>query len=172
MSSENDIAPRVFKWSAERSVMVPLRPMQADRQYVDGEEYRLGVIEERSGSSHRHYFAAINDAWHNLSEEQSQRFPTSEHLRRYALIKAGYADVQEFAASSHAEALRIATYIGGIDSYAVVAVKGNTVQRFTAKSQSYRSMGKPEFNASKDKVLEIISAMIGVTPAELAKAAA
>lgn len=162
-----DDTPRIFTWDASRSVMVPVRPKQADVQYTDGEDYRLGVIEERSGPSHRHYFAAINEAWKNLREEDATRFHTPEHLRKYALIRAGYADVMELVASTRAEALRFADYVRKIDEYAVVTVRDKTVQRFTAKSQSVRAMGKGEFEDSKRKVLEIVSAMIAVDPQTL-----
>lgn len=164
-----EIAPRVFRWDAEKSVMVPLRPGHADQQYVDGEEYRLGIIEERSTNSHNHYFAAITEAWRNLPEALSERFFTPEHLRKYALIRAGYANVMELVASTRAEALRFADYVRKIDEYAVVTVKDRTVQRFTAKSQSVRAMGKPEFEDSKRKVLEIVSSMIEVKPETLAE---
>lgn len=164
-----EIAPRIFRWDAEKSVMAPVHPRQADRQYVDGEEYRLGIVEERSTNSHKHYFAAINEAWKNLREEDAARFHTPEHLRKYALIRAGYADVMELVASTRAEALRFADYVRKLDEYAVVTVRDKTVQRFTAKSPSVRAMGKAEFEDSKRKVLEIVSAMIEVEPRTLAE---
>lgn len=155
--------PFAFRWDAALSIMVPLRPKQADQFYVDGKAYVLGIIEERSGASHRHYHAAIHEAWLNLPEELAARFPTETHLRKFALVKAGYADVQELVASSRAEALRIATYIRAIDEYAVVTVKDKSVQRFTARSQSYRRMGREDFQASKTAVIDIIASLIGVT---------
>lgn len=167
-----EIAPRYFRWDAERSVMVPLNPKHADKHFVDGEQYRLGVVEERSTNSHNFYFAALNNAWENLPDALVERFPTSEHLRRHALVKAGYCNVQEFVAASKAEAVRLATFVRGIDEYAVVTITSAVVQRFSAKSQSYKAMGKAEFEASKTKVLEIVSEMIGVTPDALQKARA
>jgi hypothetical protein len=159
--------PFAFRYDAERSVMVPKLPRLADRHYVDGQWYTLAIVEDRSGASHRHYHAAIKDAWLSLPEPWAERFPTETHLRKYALVKAGYCDVQEFAVSSHAEALRLAAFVRGIDEYAVVLTKDKTVQRFTAKSQNYRTMNKAEFETSKAAVLEVIAGIIGVTAGDL-----
>ena len=41
----------------------------------------------------------------------------------------------------------------------------------TAKSQSYRAMDREEFQASKSAILEIVAAMIEVTPATLKREA-
>ena len=113
--------------------------------------------------SHRFYFASVNEAWKNLPEDMAERYPTSDHLRKWALIKAGYRDERSIVASSKAEALRIAAFIRPMDEYAVVVVREAVVRVYTAKSQSTRAMGKAEFGASKEKVLDILSAMIGTS---------
>ena len=159
-----------FDWDGE--VMRPRHPRLADRHFVIGETYRLAVQEDRSSASHAHFFASIAEAHTNLPDEWAQRLPTPEHLRRFALIKAGFADSQTFVASSRAEAQRLAAFIRPVDEFAVVTVEGPTVTRYVAKSQSYRAMGKADFQASKDAVLSIVSAMIGVTTEDLGRAAA
>ena len=159
--------PLPFTWDAERSVMIPRSPQYANRLFVDGEAYRLVVHEERSTDSHRHYFAAINEAWTNLPDEQAERFPTPDMLRKYALIETGYYTEHEFAASSKAEALRLAAFIRQIDEYAKIVIRDNIVIRRAAKSQSYRSMAKEDFQKSKTAVLDFISALVGVTPKAL-----
>ena len=162
-----EAAPLMFVWDAERSVMVPVRRSIADKTYVDGESYRLGVIEERSANSHSHYFAALNEAFMNLPDDLAERFPTVEHLRKYALIQTGFRDERSIACASKAEALRVAAFIKPMDGYALVAVKDALVLVYTAKSQSYRAMGKEDFGKSKTAVLERVSDMIGVKPDEL-----
>ena len=164
--------PQYFVYDAERSVMVPRRKALADKQYVDGQEYRLGVIEERSANSHSHFFAALTKAWKNLPDDLAERFPTPDALRKYALIKAGFYDSSEFACASQAEALRLASFLRPIDEYALIVVKGNAVRRLVAKSQSTKAMGKDDFQQSKTAVLEIVSAMIGVAPKAVAENAA
>lgn len=163
--------PFAFRWDAERSVMVPIRPKQADVFYTDGQLYTLGIIEERSSASHKHFHAAVHQAWLSLPDDLAERFPSDVHLRKYATIRAGYCNVKEYAAASKAEALRVAAYVRGLDEYGLVSVKDCAVQHFTARSTSYRSMAKEEFQAMKDAVLAIISDMIRVTPKQLEAAA-
>lgn len=142
----------------------------ADRHFVVGQIYPLEVREDRSGVSHRHYFAAIHEAWQNLPEDVAERFPTSEHLRKYALIKAGFRDERSVVCGSKAEAQRVAAFIKPIDDYAVVVSQDAVVVIFTAKSQSVKAMGKADFQRSKDAVLDILAGLIGTTPHALAQA--
>jgi len=156
-----DPIPMIFDWDGE--AMIPRRPRLADKHYVVGESYRLAPVEERSMRSHRYYFASLNEAWKNLPEALAERFPTSEHLRKYALIKAGHYDQRSVVAASKAEAQRVAAFIRPMDEYAIVGVSDATVTAYTAKSQSMRAMGKQTFRESADAVLEIVSAMIGTS---------
>lgn len=162
-----EAAPQLFVWDAGRSVMVPVRRSVADKTYVDGEDYRLGVIEERSAASHSHYFSALNEAFQNLPDDLAERFSTVDHLRRYALIQSGFRDERSIACASKAEARRVAGFIKPMDGYAVVAVKDAVVVVYTAKSQSYRAMGKEDFQRSKQAVLDFVSDLIGVSPDDL-----
>lgn len=163
-------APQQFSWDGEH--MVPLRPRLADKEYCIGELYRLGVIEDRSRNTHNHYFALLHEAWSNLPDDLAERFQTEEHLRKYALIKAGYFDERSIVCGSKAEAQRIAAFIKPMDDFAIVTVSEATVRVYTAKSQSKRAMGAKDFQDSKTKVLEIVAALIGVTPEALAKSRA
>lgn len=133
-----------------------------DKEYVIGETYRLAPVEERSAASHAHYFASLEEAWNNLPEPVAKRFPTSTHLRKWALCKAGYADERSIVCSSSEEAQRIAAFVRNFDHYAVITVQGNVVRVFSAQSQSKRSMGAKAFQESKTKVLDIVSELIGV----------
>lgn len=151
--------PMDFGWDGE--VMKPLHPKLADKQFVCGENYRLEIREDRSGPSHRQYFASITEAHKNLSEELTLQHKTPEHLRKWALVKSGYHDERSVVCSSKAEALRLAAFIQPMDEYAVILCKGSAVTVFTAKSQSMKAMGKADFQQSKDAVLDIIAALIG-----------
>lgn len=157
--------PLDFQWNGE--AMIPKSQKLADRQYVVGEFYRLVPHEERSGASHKHYFAAVHDAWQNLPDEMALQFPTSEHLRKFALIQAGYCTERTIACSSKEEARKIAAFVKPFDEFAIVIVRGTVIRVFNAKSQSNRAMNKKDFQDSKDKVLGIVSQLIGVKPAEL-----
>ena len=159
------IPPLAFDWDGE--AMVPRVPKLADKHYVVGQSYMLVPHEDRSMRSHRYYFASINEAWKNLPEDLAERFPTSEHLRKFALIKAGYRDETSFVAASKAEAVRRAAFVKPLDDYAWVVTQENTVTVYTAKSQSTRAMGKKAFGESKERVLDIVSQMIGTSRAAL-----
>lgn len=157
-------APQYFSWDAKHSVMVPMRKALAERTYVDAETYRLGVIEERSDNSHKQYFASVNEAWKNLPELWAEQFATADHLRKYALIKCGFYNERMMVCRSKTEALRTVAFIRPMDEYALVLSKGPVVTVYTAKSQSYRAMGKADFQRSKDAVLGYLASLIGTTP--------
>lgn len=159
--------PVTYRWSGES--MEPLDRFRrlCDRQFVVGETYRLDVSEERSSASHRHYFAAVHDAWLNLPELYTEQFPTDEHLRKWCLIRTGYADSRSIVCASKAEAQRVAAFIKPIDAYAVVAVSEATVTVYTAKSQSVRAMGKDVFQKSKTAVLDYVASLVGVSAGDL-----
>jgi hypothetical protein len=143
----------------------------ASERFNVGEVVKLEPAEARSSPSHRHYFACIREAWVNLPEGFAERFPTPEHLRKYALIKAGYRNERSIVCTSTAEARRIAAFIHVSDDYAIITVEGRLVVHLTAKSQSSAAMSKAEFQASKDPVLRVLAEMIGVDPTTLVRAA-
>lgn len=163
----NDIPPLAFHWDGE--CMTPKLPRLADRHFVIGEQYTLVPHEERSANSHRHYFASLRECWLNLPENLAERFQDADALRKYCLIKAGFADQRSLVCASKAEAERVAAFIRSRDGFSIVTVSGATVVEFTARSQSARAMGKEEFQRSKTAVLETASAMIGVDVGELHK---
>jgi hypothetical protein len=159
------IYPLGFQWDGE--AMIPLQPRLADKYYVVGETYRMIPEEPRSTATHNHQFAEVAEAHSNLPEDLAVEFPTADHLRKYALIKAGYCDKASFVCSSKAEAVRLAAFLKPIDDYSIVTVDDCVVTRYTAQSQSRRAMGAKTFQDSKTAVLEIVAAMIGVQPEKL-----
>lgn len=159
--------PIEMVWNADDRSMRPINDAWARRAaqtFDHGAVYNIADLGERSQRSHNHYFAALHAVWLNLSEESGQRFPTSEHLRKHALIKAGYCDVRTLVCASRAEALRVAAFMGQFDDYAIITASGATVYHYTAQSQSIKAMGGKLFQKSKQDVLDILPAMIGVTP--------
>lgn len=162
----------LFEWDGEAMVPRPGFAKRCDEMYTVGEIYRMEVREERSFISHRHFFASVHEAWLNLPEDLSERFATPDHLRKYALIKAGFRDERSFACGSKAEAVKLAAFLQPFDDYAVVVVRESTVISYTAKSQSMKAMGKADFQRSKDAVLAVCAEMIGVQPQALESRAA
>lgn len=163
--------PIIFDWTGE--AMVPLGRFRklCDKQFVVGEQYRMEAIEERSMASHRQYFAAIHDAWMNLPENIAEQYPTSEVLRKRALIEAKYYDEEILDCGTKAAALNVAPAIRRRDDFAIIHVRGQFIIIRTAKSQSMRSMGKDVFQKSKQDVLDTIAALIDVSRGTLQKEA-
>ncbi len=62
----------------------------ARRQYVHDEVYPVGVHEQRSTAAHAAYFASVGEAWKNLPEADQDRYPTPDHLRKWALVATGW----------------------------------------------------------------------------------
>lgn len=160
-----NIPPMTFAWDGEH--MTPLAPRLADRHYVVGENYRLVQHEERSVNSHNHFFAAVAEAWKNLPEDQVERFPTAEHLRKWALVKSGYCDQRSVVCATKAEAQRVGSFIKPMDEFAVVIVSECVVTVYTAQSQSARAMNKAIFQKSKEDVLDVIGGLVGVSATAL-----
>lgn len=145
---------------------------RADAAYVIGEQYYIEPRLGRSGNSHRHYFATVNEAWQNLPDDLAKRWPTADHLRRYCLIKTGFYTSHQLVCSNKREAARVASFMLPTAEYSVITVDGKIVTRFDAKTQSYKAMDKAEFQASKSAVLEYLSELIGAERAELERSAA
>jgi hypothetical protein len=162
-------APRPLLMTWDGEALRPATPYWqrvADEQFVIGERLQIVRHEERSGVSHRHYFAAVHEAWTNLPDELAVHYPSSDHLRKHALIATGYRDERRIACSSVAEARKVAAFVSPMDEYAVVSVRGDVVIVATAKSQSARAMPKGEFQRSKQACLEYVWSLVGVTPEE------
>lgn len=165
------MTPMIYRWSGE--AMEPLARFHnaANAEFVVGETYTLVEQHERSQASHNHFFAALNDAWLNLPEGEAERFPTAEHLRKWALVRAGWRNEITIACASKAEAARKISDLKSLDDYAVVIARENLLIVYTAKSQSVKAMGKADFQKSKDDVLGVVADLIGVAPEQLGKAA-
>jgi hypothetical protein len=163
---------QAFVWNGE--AMIPAKPKLADKAFVIGQRYWLEEVSERSWVSHRHEFAFVHKAWENLNEEDTERFPSPEHLRKAALIATGWFRETIIEAGSKTAALRVMAYVKNEDEFAHVVVRGPTV--FVRKARSQRMHGrdrmdKQQFRDSKDAILGWISQRIGVDPDQLLRAA-
>lgn len=167
-------APLYYRWKGDGFVPLGRHAKLADQQFVIGQVYRLEVVEERSARTHRHQFAWLREAWLNLPEGYRYEpwAQSPEHLRKWALIRTGWHDCQTFECGTKAEAQRWAAHLRPLDDFSVVIARGAIVERYTAKSQSVKAMGKNDFQASKTAVLEYVAGLLGVEPGDLAKAEA
>jgi len=144
----------------------------AREHYGEGEIVSMLPHEERSRASHSHYFACVTEAWKNLPEHLTERYPSAEALRKHALIQTGHHDAEHFVCKFKTEAVRLAAALNSKADYSLVIIDGKIVTRLTAKSQNLQSMGKEAFAKSKDDVLSYLADLVGVTQAELSQARA
>lgn len=143
----------------------------AREHYGEGEVVPMVRHEERSARTHNHYFACVGEAWKNLPEALAARYPTADHLRKFALVQTGHYEATVYPCQFKTEARRLQAALAANDDYAVIVVDGKTVTRLTAASQSLAAMGKEKFQKSKTDVLEYLAALIGVDPQKLSSAA-
>ena len=129
------------------------------------------MAEHRSKSSHDHFFAVINEAWKSLPEDMADDFPNPEHLRKWALIKAGFCSETRIVCANNTEAMSLATKAKAMDKYSIVAIDGKAVTIWTADSQRRDAMGRKLFQEAKDRALHVISELIGTDVTTLKEAA-
>lgn len=154
--------PLWFRWNG--AVMVPTRVELAARQFRPDGHYLLEAHHERSYQRHKAYFASLHHAWSSLRVDD---FPTPEHLRKFALIRCGYYDERVLFCDNPQSAERTAAFIRPMDDFAIVIRDNNLVRVETAKSQSYKAMGRDEFNQSMEDVLNYVAGLIGVSTEDL-----
>lgn len=161
------------KWDSRSRALIPEPRFQARaaEQFADGPVYWVNVDAERSDKTHKHEFAFVREAWKQIPETLEDQYPTADHLRKKALIQAGYFDEQVIDAGSNAAALRVCQGIRSFpgEGFSMVFVRGPFVIVRRAQSQSYRAMGAKVFQESKSAILQIIADLIGVDPATLSR---
>lgn len=163
------IPPQKFTWDGE--VFKPLFPAVADKHFVVDQIYVLSETRERSDESHAHYFACVYHAWANLSDEESEQYPTPEHLRYKALIACGYSMTRQIVLHDARDAIKMAFHLTEeSDGYDAVTVIDNVVTIIKPRSQNYKSMKRHEFQKSKEDVIGWCAAKIDMTSVDLARA--
>lgn len=174
--------PVTFVWSeadvidahgevARAKVMVP-KPRYGNvcaKQFVEGHEYPLVILDARSRASHNFYFACLAEGFNNLPENIAARWPTPEHLRAWLLIESGWCEEDEFTLDDEAEAKTAMTKIRKRQPYARIIRNGRKVIVQYAVSQSAAAMGKDKFEASKKDVLDLLEHLTNVPRGALAK---
>lgn len=162
----------IFTWTDE-GVMKPLGRFMnlCQRQYVIGEEYALGPVEEVLPRERGAIFAETKRAWKNLDHEFDGKFPSLEHLRKWALIEVGYYTQSETVLSTAKDAKNMALQARKLDDYARISVVENVVIIRTAKSISGAALKREEFKIVKKAVIDLLASMANTTAADLSKEA-
>ena len=146
----------------------------ANDHLVVGQRYRMVEEAERSTASHNHEFAWLTEAWRTFPEDRAdelyEQFPSSEHLRKYGLIKKGHCTMTQYPCQSEAEAERLQVALRGeADKYALVLRRRNVVTVYKAVSQSKKAMGPAQFQQSKSDLMDFVGDLLGVDPETIGK---
>jgi hypothetical protein len=160
-----------YVWDGEAMIPDAKFKKLAERQFIKGERYVLEAHDQVSHKERAHYHATIAEAHSNLEGDVLERYPTPEHLRKWALVKAGWRTVQHQSFDTEARANWVATMIRSKDAFAVVTVQGKLVTVYTPRSQRVGPgcMTREEWQQSKRDVLDIVSGTIGVSRKALEK---
>lgn len=164
--------PMTFRWTERAcpscgtvidAAMVPTLTNRAKEEFVIDELYHLEASDHSSDKSRGYYFARVEDLHDNLPPQYEERFPSPEHLRKYALVHCGYRDEEFIVTDSNEHAIAAAAILRRRDAFAVMKVEGNVLRIWTAKSQRRMHMKREEFEASKTAVLDWIEqTLVGV----------
>ena len=149
--------------------MIPLDRFRrlASQQFRPGTEYALIPHQEQSDRERGLYNACIALTWGNLPDVDQRRFPSDAHLRKWCLIREGFADEHSMICDNEAKARSTGALCRKLDAFAVIKIDGPIVTVWTAKSQSKHDMGHDVFHESVTKVLERCAHMLGISVQEL-----
>jgi hypothetical protein len=171
--------PAMFAWRevdvvheggeiAREPAMVPhprFRSLCA-RQFAIGEDYALGPVEGVPSRSRGGFFASVKEAWNNLPHED-ERFPSAEHLRKRALVQAGWANHSQTVFDTPKDARKHAVEIRKVDEYAVIKVGGCVVDVWTAKSIAAGAITAEKFREVKTAALDWVATLARTSRAAL-----
>lgn len=112
----------------------------------------------------RRFFAVLRDVHANLPDALRERFPSSEALRRTALISTGYCDLSTFVADSENGAHGLAAFLKKRDRYSIFEVRDRVLRVWTARSMSRRALHKKQFQEVARAALDWIHQETGIDP--------
>jgi hypothetical protein len=165
------VAPFKARWTEQQMLdVLPFWRPRLERELKPGDVVDLVEHNARSSSSHKHFFAAINEAWKNLREGRDEEFPDPEILRKWCLTYTSYCDVRHYQTGSFAESTRLARILKEQPEYCRVKIDGRMVTQFTPHSQSYEKMSGRTFQACKGAVFDVLARELGVTVEALEEA--
>ena len=108
------------------------------------------------------FFAQLRDVHGNLSDEHRRRFPSSETLRKHALIAVGWCDVMTVLAGSKAAAPGVAAAFHSKVPHCIIDIRGDVLTIYTARSMARRALLKKPFNDVASKVWDWIYRETGI----------
>jgi len=165
----------MYRWDGAAMQPIPYFQKTAAAEFKQGETYRLVEMSDRSIRSHRHFFACLNEAWQNFSDDEKEQFPSVEYLRKWCLTYTSFCDMYETTLPTIAEAYRMREHIKRRSVYSRVSITttaaGTVLREFVPHSQSLILMPHNRtFQKSKSEVLDVLARKLGVTIEELEEA--
>lgn len=161
------IRPVQFIWTDE-GVMKPLPRFKTlcDRQYAVGEEYALGPIDNIPSKSRAGFFVDLHNAWSTM-QEGDNRFPSETHLRKRALIAAGWATHTQTVLDTPKDAQKSKIMLNRVEEYALVTIGGCVVDVWIAKSIANGQITAEQWRVVKPKALAWIAEQANTTVEDL-----
>lgn len=150
-----------------------VRPYPESAQWVFehiplGNTFELETIEDRSNEHHRWLFAVVKKVFENLPEVHAEQFKNPEHLRKRALIEAGWCRHIKMHADDAPEIMRLCIWL---DPYMLISAGLHGVNIYQAKSMRMKRNGgeltKEKFKEVVERMLHYMAGLIGLDPAEL-----
>ena len=133
----------------------------------------------RSVDQLRRFFAVLRAMYHHWPETAEFRPESEEHLRKWALVKAGHRETTdvpvEFAEDQPAltklAALMVEAAVKAAGAFAFIRPhpEGGLVRVFKAKSIAFDKIGQAEFNRLNDEVEAVYEAETGLKADEVLK---
>lgn len=137
-----------------------------ERQFVLDETYAWGPVDNVDNGSRGAFFASVRETWNSLAEDD-ERFPSHEHLRKRALVAAGWCLHSQTVMDTPKDARQLAIQSRKLDEYAVIQVKANVVDVYIAKSIAHGQITAEEWRVVKPRALDWVAAQINVKRTEL-----
>lgn len=138
-----------------------------DEHLTAGDLVCLTEDNSRSMKQHRWLFALVRKAFDTLPMDQVLRFPSEEHLRKYALIKAGWCDIntQSFSTPEMAKLAAKAFKIGANittdgRNFTMTVVRDDTVMYVTPRSISLRACKGAEWESACQGVVNYLCELL------------
>ena len=161
-----------------RLAMVPARGYgrRAIAQFgAEDSEHVLEPVVDRNMRFHNACFAALHDAWMNLPEKVSARWPSEEHFRKWLLCnKSEFFDEKEHMLPNEESAHAFAAHVRLDSPYASIYGPRPTLRGFLVivrrpRSQAVRNMKPSDFKESMNQILDAAAEFVGVKRGELMK---
>lgn len=128
----------------------------------------------RSLPQHRRFFGVLRAMFNHWPETAEFQPESEEHLRKWAIAKAGYRTATDIAVPYAEEepgltrlvSISIEAAVRGAGGFAFVRPhpEGGLVRVYTARSIAFDKLGQAEFNALNDAVETVYARETGLDP--------